>query len=1170
MNYKSRIYSLNYSLVRKSISFSRCDLSFVLILILSLCFHLEAFSKFQQIDMNKTVNIHIQNASVKSALMELGKVSKLRIVMHDDLFESNKGLVNLNGNNITISQAFNKILKETNLGYQVLGHYIAIVSKKNQGTIRGVVLDAVSGVKLNGVTIKLKGTNLASAVSDANGNFTINTSNRVETLIFSFLGYREQEVRVRVGEDVQVKLRSVSISLEEVKVQAVQKVNTEASLLEVRRTAKGIQDGISAELINKTASINTTQALQRVTGVSVTDDKYVAVRGLGERSVIGQLNGARLASSNPDRSSIPLDLVPASLLDNITVYKTITSDQPADAAAGIVELKTKSIPDSLTFDVSFQSGFNSTVGIGGKFNSFQNSDMGFWANKINDKNLKPEFLNLTNEYPSGLASIQKMISNSQYSDEAWKETDRINAIMHDFDPILTSSYRRAPVNQLISATLGNKFEVFGKHKIGLILGGNYYKRISDIYNGELNQYSVYQGVVTGNDHVFSPRNIPNFTTPNRLFMGKYQTYQENTGVETINYGMLGGLTYRFSPSHEISMQYLGSWGGENSSTNMHGEYAYSGLPGTVSSDIYSLKQTYRTLNVWNFQGEHRLFAGEYSPKLSYTLSSSGSNQNDPDYRFASLAVYKPSSPVIIDFKDDPFPLYPDNPTRFSMNKLYALTSGYVNNIGMYGRIQAEPNGRRWRNLDERTYNYKADLLTYFPFLGTKQEFKTGFNYLFRDRSFMENQLFLPGSNFTNGGNASLYRVNGDLNRLVSPEVVGVYPVNNEQGEGAARVGGFLYNSAKSPNNYKGFYETSSFYGMFNLNIEEKFKISAGTRFERTDIRSIVDTAGIFLDPALTTPTEDGIRVPLYFIEPNSLYTTKYVPYYAVNLNYELYNRMNLRAAFNTTLARPELREITNVFEFDVFQMGLVIGNPNLINQKTENLDFRWEWFPNSGEVYAFSLFGKRINNQLIRVLDLKTEGLASKYPEFPTIQYQNDKNVGKVWGMELEVVKNLGLINEKLNGLTVSVNLMLAQSEVKKSEERLRANSTLDRHSPVNSPLFEQPPYAINAWLNYSNKQWGTEITGAFNMVGERLVQINLTGEPDLYSRPVPMLDLILSQKFLKRFELKAYAKNVLNPAIKTVYSGFNTGGTWYGNEYLNRSYKRGVEVMIGLNYNLL
>lgn len=88
-------------------------------------------------------------------------------------------------------------------------------------------------------------------------------------------------------------------------------------------------------------------------------------------------------------------------------------------------------------------------------------------------------------------------------------------------------------------------------------------------------------------------------------------------------------------------------------------------------------------------------------------------------------------------------------------------------------------------------------------------------------------------------------------------------------------------------------------------------------------------------------------------------------------------------------------------------------------------------------------------------------------------------------------------------------------------------------------------------------------------MVGERLIQINLTGEPDLYTRPAAMLDLVFSQRLNKRITFKGYVKNILDPSIKTVYANPETGGKWYGKEYINRSYKRGSEIMMGFTYNL-
>jgi TonB-dependent receptor len=1144
-------------------------------MVLLTCFlvQVSATTYAQRVTMNK------HNSPIQAVLEEIRKQTKYDFFYDMNLFEKARP-VDIQVKGATIEQVLSLCFSAQPYNYVIKEGSVVITerpstSPQKMGTqqqtlrISGKVTDATNGAGLKGVSVKVKGAQL-SALTDEKGAFVITVPDGGAVLVFSYLGFQSQEKRVDASTTtVNVSLHMVASKLDEVEVtvQARRKANTEAAVLEERRKASIVQDAISAEMIQRTGSITTTQALQRVTGVTVTDDKYVAVRGLGDRSVIGQLNGVRLASSDPDRSTIPLDLVPASLLDNITIYKTVTPDKPADAASGIVELKTKSVPDKMTLEVIAQTGMNSNIGFGGNYNSFWNSDMGALGTKINNKNLSSDFLNLSKQYPDGLRSIQKMIANSNYSNSGYQEVNRINGIMQGFDPVMTSSYRRAPMNQLYSATFGNSYDLFDKHKLGVIIGANYYRRTTDISQGDLTQYSIYQGVVTGNPDVYSFRNIPNYITPNSLYMGKYQTYKENTGTETLNYGTLLGLTYRFNPRHEISMQYLGSWGGETMSTHLNGRYEYTGLPGEVRSTTYSLKQSYRTLNTFNLQGEHKFLKGELSPRLSYNAAHSQSKQNDPDFRFVSLADYTPRDggwyhrPIIgADNTLDEW-TYTDH--------LYALTSGYVNGFGPFGVMQAEPNGRRWRNLDEKNYNYKADLQIPFRLFGQQQEFKTGFNYLFRDRKFTENQLFLPGSNFSAYKAVTLYDVQGNLDRLVSNEIIGVKLPAPGQGEGMMPVGGFLYNMQKSPNNYKGHFETNALYGMFDLKPTDNFRLAGGVRFERTNIGSAVDTADVFLDPSLTAQSPDGTRIPLNPINPNSVYKTGYKPFYSVNATYIWKDNMNFRVAYNSTLARPELREITNVFEFDAFQMGLVVGNPNLKNQYTQNADFRWEWFPSKGEVIAVSAFGKRIENQLVKVFNLRTDGLAATYPEFPTIQFQNDPNIGKVWGVELEVVKNLGLLWDPLNNFFLGSNLLLAQSDIRKTEERYEANRSLDRYTPKNSPLFEQAPYSINGWLNYDNKEIGTDLTLTFNMVGERLVQINLTGEPDLYTSPVPYLDFVWSQRINKRILFKGYAKNILNPAIKTVYANPQTGGKWYGNEYINRSFKRGAEVMLGFTYNL-
>lgn len=1074
-------------------------------------------------------------------------------------------------NNKTVAEVLGWLLQNTGLEYEAVDGKKVVIRKiiikqstaPRKRTISGMVVDATKNNPVAHAEIMAQSTG-SVVTADESGRFSIEVKDTTDVLVVYYVGYATKMVKAGNSPVLSVLLKADSKTLAGVTVDARRRSNTEAMLLNDRKNSAMISDGISAQNIEKTASITTTQALQRVSGVTVTDDKYVAIRGLGDRSVIGQLNGIRLASSDPDRSAIPLDLVPAGLLDNITIYKTTTSDKPADAAAGIVELKTKSVPDRQTLSITVQSGMNSQTG--SYVNSFYNSDMGFLGQKVKGKALTNDFQQLSAQYPNGLGDIQRTIANSRNDPALLAEANRINKIMHGFDPVLTTKYKRAPLNQIYSITYGNSYTVFKKHQVGLIAGANYYNRTNDIHDGSLTQYSVYQGVLTGNSALYSPRVIPNYITPNNINLGKYLNYKENTGTQTLNYGFLGGLTYRFSPQHEISMQYLGSRGAETRANNLHGAYEYTGLPGKVYNLIYALRQSYRTLNTFNLQGEHKFGKNEYAPKLSYNMASSSSTQDDPDYRFVNLADYRInggstySGPVNMPGGTPPIVFSPS---------LYSLVSGYVNGYGPYGIIQADPNGRRFRHLKENNYNYKADVTIPFKALDKKQEFKTGVNYLHRRRSFSENVLYLPGSNYSSDGPLPLYEVNGQLDQLVGYDRIGIRPPSAYNEEGAPRSGGFLYNIQKSPNNYKGYYETRAFYGMLDLHLTEQLRFTGGVRFEMTDIQAAVDTSNVFLDPSITTKDASGNKVNLVYTEPNSIYKTDYEPYYSANLTYTLNKNMNFRLGYNTTLARPELRELTNVFDFDPFQFALVVGNPNLKNQHTTNYDFRWEWFPASGEVISASVFYKEINNQLTKVFKQNSFGLDARFPEFPAIEFQNDPNKGRVYGIELEVVKNLGIISKGMKNFSLGSNLLLAQSEIKKTKERLESSRAIDRRAPANSPLFEQAPYSVNVFLNYNNAKTGTDITTTFNMVGERLIQVNLDGTPDLYSRPNPVLDMVFSQQLLKRLQLKGFAKNILDRPVEEVYANPGTGGNFYGKKYVRRSFYRGTEFMLGLTFNL-
>lgn len=1114
-------------------------------------------------NLNTKVSVHFKNGeTLENAIEKLRGLTNVKF-SYDPAALEQVTLKDYDFSDQSLAYVLDAILSKTEFKYADQKNVIVLFKKSPpvEGVIEGTIYDAKSKETLIGATVTING---RSYSADVNGHYRISLPVGVYDLSAGYIGYKVKKIlSVSVKEKntvtLNIYLEVLSTQLNEVSVQARRKVDNQISLLNDRKLSAVVSDGISAANIEKTASITTTQALQRVSGVTVTDGKYVAIRGLGDRSVIGELNGVRLASANPDRSSIPLDLIPASLLDNITVYKTATPDKPADAAAGIIELKTKSVPDSATLTITVENGFNSNVGFGGKVNGFYNDNLGTWGQNVAKKNLSKDFTNLATEYPGGNLQMQQIIADSRNSPELAKQASQINNIMHGFDPVLTTNYHPAQSNQVYSVSYGNSFKIFKTHELGVIAGASYYYRSDDIYNGTVTDYSIRQGVVTGSNYIFAPRIIPSYITPNNPNLGQYVNLKENTGTQTLNYGFLAGLTYRFNALNEINLQYMGSRGAEAEGQNLHGSFNYVALPGTVTETSYTLRQTYRTLNTFNLQGEHKLWDAKNGIKVSYNLATSKSEQNEPDYRVVNLIDYKLPKPGQFGI------LGPNNSIgSISTNDYYSLLSGYANGIGPFGKVQVDPNGRYYRDLNETNHNYKVDVTVPFTLLGQQQLLKLGGNYLHRDRVYTENQLTLPGSNFSSLGSAPLYTVNGNLNQLVGYDKVGILNPSNYNAEGSPVVGGFLYNSLKSPNNYTGFYETRAFYAMADLKPLKNLRFTGGVRFESTNIQSLVDTTNIYIDPSL----KQG-NVNLVLINPKTVYTTKYKPYYSANLTYTLKQNMNFRFAYSTALARPELRELTNVYNYDPVQQAVVVGNPNLKNQFNRNMDFRWEWFPNPGEVISASGFYKQITDQLTKTYTLNSAGDLSNYPEFPVIKYTNDPNKGKVYGVELEVVKDLGRVWTPLRYFFIGTNLMLAQSSIQKNAERLNDNRTIDRQASATSPLFEQAPYSINASLDYDNPHSKTNITVSFNEVGERLIQVNLTGEPDLYTRPVPVLDLVFRQQITRRLQLKGFAKNILNHPYQEVYADPGTGGQYYGKSYIHRSYTYGTELMLGLTYNL-
>ena len=233
-----------------------------------------------------------------------------------------------------------------------------------RGFIAGQVLDKSSGRPLESTNVLVVGTDLRTT-TDLDGRYRIAVPAGVVSVRAFRLGSAPAQldsVRVSAGATATASfaLSSVPVELQAIAVTAGPvRATSEDALLAMQKAAPRVSDGISAEAIGRAPGTSASDAIARVTGVSIVDNKFAVVRGLSERYSNTLLNGVELPSPEPLKKIVPLDIFPSSLLESIVVSKTATPDRPGDFSGGSVEVSTKEFPEERIVEASVSVGYGS-------------------------------------------------------------------------------------------------------------------------------------------------------------------------------------------------------------------------------------------------------------------------------------------------------------------------------------------------------------------------------------------------------------------------------------------------------------------------------------------------------------------------------------------------------------------------------------------------------------------------------------------------------------------------------------------------------------------------------------------------------------------------------------------------------------------------------------------
>lgn len=450
--------------------------------------------------------------------------------------------------------------------------------------------------------VAIKGTTLGST-SDIDGKFRTKIEPGTYTLVFSFIGYTTLEISdviVKPNKDtfVQVTLQPASNQLEAVVIKTTSKKNSEASILNLQKRSIGLIDGLSIQAIKKAGDSDVAGAIKRVPGISVQGGKYVYVRGLGDRYSKTTLNGMELPGLDPDRNTIPMDIFPTNLIENIIVKKSASSEIGADFTGGTVDINLKDFSFNPEYNVNFSAGYNPDMHFNNDFvrdGIKSNSD---WRGQDDGARSLP--IDPSLDLPQALFLP---LTSAEDAAVLTESTRKLNPIMAPITETSDMNYSFG-----FSASNGYKFKEDGDASIGFIAALGYKAQTTFYDNFIRDRWQIEPGDIAGGGFV------------NEL--------SRNSDLGTLNnfLSTLLGVSFK-SNKHKIGINFLNLQNGESNASNI---YAVSGDQNPFFAVGSSTTYTERNLMTVPIYGKHTI--GDNALKVHWRVAKSKSKVYDKDFR----------------------------------------------------------------------------------------------------------------------------------------------------------------------------------------------------------------------------------------------------------------------------------------------------------------------------------------------------------------------------------------------------------------------------------------------------------------------------------------------------------------------------------------------------------
>lgn len=630
------------------------------------------------------LTVDFENQKLETGIEKLKQLSGLSFAYNKDLFKD-VNIARMSFKNTSLDVILNRMLAATDFSYRVVGGNVLISEDSNKkaqraepGTVAGKVADEKTGEAIPGAIIIMAGGTQQYGTSDMNGEYLLKLPPGKYKLEFRFMGYQTKVitdivVKEHVLTPLNIVLQPTSRQLKGVVVTSSYRRESQASLYALQKNSTAITDGITADLIVRTPDRNAGDAMKRITGVSVLDGKYAVVRGLADKYNYTLLNGGLLPSTEPDRRTFSLDLIPAQAIENVIITKTATADLPGEFAGGVVQVNTKDFPDKDFLTLSLGSGYYE--GQTGK--PF-----------LKDMNGKRDWIGFDDggrNIPAGLKLTYKELS-AKAPEERFKLS---NLLSKGWEPVKAGNAQ--PIQQ-VQVGYGKTFRFQDNSRLGIVAMGSYRKdmTIDQVERYDLARYKKYQGTAGPGDTVGFARSYPD----------------ERDYRYLVNAGALLNIAYQFK-QNRISLKTMVNQNFETVTIIKNGGKTLGeGLYDIAGSRVVDMHPTQKTLISGQLQGEHK-FGLEAPVALTWNISYNKVRKYEPNQvRLGYRNTYMADS---INYKDWNF-MAPEFASIEASSKLYT-------------------------DLKEDAYNLNFAVSTPFKIADQPQILKTGAFSQFRKRNY---------------------------------------------------------------------------------------------------------------------------------------------------------------------------------------------------------------------------------------------------------------------------------------------------------------------------------------------------------------------------------------------------------------------------------------------------